>query len=109
MRKLERVLLREQRARQRTIAILRWVMHTLHHVSLLSLMAEQSSCGLVLVDKGELAASLVEQHLVNHPIRTARIDHSTVENGEPGDDHDRQHDRICSIEWVLLDQEAKYD
>ena len=101
---MEGILRREQVTRQRLIPILRRVVQALHHMSLLGLMSKDSASRLILVHKGQLTTSLIEEDLLNHAIGAPRISHGPVKNNEPNGDHDGQHDRVCPIERVLFYQ-----
>ena len=79
-------------------------MHALHHVCLLSHMAENAPGGLILVDECQFRSRLIEQDLLDHPVGPPRIDHGSIQRRHPHKHHDWQHDRVGSIERVLLDE-----
>ena len=83
-------------------------MHALNHVGFFGLVAEQSARGLVLVNECQLAASRVQEDLVDHLVRPSRVHHGSVEDDEPKTDHDRQHDGVASVKGVFLDQKCQY-
>ena len=105
---VEWVLIGEKLTGEWLVAELRWVVQSLHHVSLLSLVPEQPSCRLILVHKGELTSCLVQQNLVYHAVSAPRVNDHSV-NGEPPEgNHDGQHDWVGAIEGILLDQHGQH-
>ena len=62
---------------------------------------------LILVDKGELYACRIKQNLMNHIISSLRVLDHSVKDDEERSNHDWQHDRVSSIEWIFLYQISK--
>lgn len=105
----EGISLWEEATRERFVPILRWIVQSLNHVRLLGLVAENTPRSLILVDECQLTACLIQQDLMDHAISPTRVDNSTVQREEPSSDHYRQHYRVGPVEWILLNEDGKYD
>jgi hypothetical protein len=103
----EGVCVGEDAAREWFIALHGRVVHSLYHVDLLCLVAEDASRCLILVHEGQFAACLVQQDLMNHSVRALRVDNTSVESYEPQSNHNRQHDWVCPVEWVLFNENSE--
>ena len=106
---VEGVSIREQVAAEWLKADLWWVMHALHHVCLFSHMSKNASCCLVLVDERQFRSCLVEQDLLDHAVGATGVHHRAIQSCNPGRNHDRKHDRVSTVEGILLDQDSKGD
>ena len=67
-------------------------------------ISSQLSGQLILVDESELYSRGVKQNLMNHIVSSLRVLDHSVKDNEKRSDHDRQHDRVSSVEWIFLYQ-----
>lgn len=79
-----------------------------NHQGALGEVGSHPASELVLVDKGQLSASGVEQDLVDHHVSLGRILVHGQQHDHQSDDHPRKHGWVGLVKRVLLDQVSQY-
>ena len=104
----ERVLFWKQVTSEGFVLATLWRVHHLRdqHASFRHVRAQLTG-QLVFVDESQLDACGVKQDLMYHVVGALGVLDHAVKEDEPRGHHDREHDWVGPVEWILLDQVSK--